>query len=184
MRSSPSLANVENTPIKLIPIQTFSYEHNTYNRMISTEENHIVEETPIKEEDSMSSDAMAREIQRLSLRLRSSTPSIVRNNTYYTMMTLTIDILVYNVTSLDQQPLKPATLHLSQVVNRVSRCHYVLRRYVREAEKCSPKPNEKRPASQPLISINTSTLPSQESKLMVYRRGVYIDKDHFFLFGK
>jgi len=117
-------ANVENTPIKLIPIQTFST--NVVDRTkTSVDENFIVEETPMKEETPSSNELLAREIQRLSLRLRSSTP-------------------LYNVPVMfESQTNKPATLHLSQVVNRVSRCHYVLRRYVREAEKYCPKPEEK-----------------------------------------
>ena len=43
-----------------------------------TEENQAIEETPVKEDDyagdTSASETMAREIQRLSLRLRSSTP--------------------------------------------------------------------------------------------------------------
>lgn len=39
-----------------------------------TEENEVIEETPIKESELCPTDFMAREIQRLSLRLRSSTP--------------------------------------------------------------------------------------------------------------
>lgn len=74
---------------------------------------------------------------------------------------------MYNVPVLDHQPVKPATLHLSQVVNRVSRCHYVLRRYVREAEKFSPKPIDKRPASQPVniatLTTTSTSIQSQES---------------------
>ncbi len=60
---------------------------------------------------------------------------------------------MYNASVLDNQPSKPATLHLSQVVNRVSRCNYVLRRFVREAQKYSPKPDEIRSSSsQPFSS--------------------------------
>lgn len=63
----------------------------------------------------------------------------------------------------ESQTSKPATLHLSQVVNRVSRCHYVLRRYVREAEKYCPKPEEK-----PTTTVSTGKTillnPSHESK--------------------
>ncbi len=70
---------------------------------------------------------------------------------------------MYNVPVLDTQPSKPATLHLSQVVNRVSRCNYVLRRFVREAQKYSPKPDEIRPASQPILSKPFSSLQSHES---------------------
>ncbi len=47
---------------------------------------------------------------------------------------------MYDIPVYDNQSTKPATLHLSQVVNRVSRCNYVLRRFVREAQKYSPKP--------------------------------------------
>lgn len=146
--SSPSLANVENTPIKIIPIQTINYECNRSNHIPSNEEKRIVEETPVKEEDN-TSDTMAREIQRLSLRMRSSNP-------------------MYNVPVLDHQPVKPATLHLSQVVNRVSRCHYVLRRYVREAEKFSPKPIDKRPASQP---VNIATLTTTSTSIQSQEKG-------------
>jgi hypothetical protein len=62
---------------------------------------------------------------------------------------------VYNVSVLDNQPSKPATLHLSQVVNRVSRCNYVLRRFVREAQKYSPKPDDLRPISKPFSSLQS-----------------------------
>ena len=51
--------------MKIIPI----YDCNR-----SSEENEVIEETPIKESELCPSDLMAREIQRLSLRLRSSTP--------------------------------------------------------------------------------------------------------------
>ncbi len=75
-------------------------------------------------------------------------------------------ISVYNVPVLDNQPSKPATLHLSQVVNRVSRCNYVLRRFVREAQKFSPKPDEIRSASQPILSKPFSSFQSNESKFI------------------
>jgi hypothetical protein len=70
---------------------------------------------------------------------------------------------VYNVPVLDNQASKPATLHLSQVVNRVSRCNYVLRRFVREAQKYSPKPDEIRSASQVILPKPFSSLQSHES---------------------
>jgi hypothetical protein len=70
---------------------------------------------------------------------------------------------VYNVPVLDNQPSKPATLHLSQVVNRVSRCNYVLRRFVREAQKYSPKSDEIRSVSQPISSKTFSSSQSHES---------------------
>lgn len=70
---------------------------------------------------------------------------------------------MYNVPVVESQPNKPTTLHLSQVVNRVSRCNYVLRRFVREAEKYSPKPDEIRSSSQPVISQTLSSLQSHES---------------------
>jgi hypothetical protein len=65
---------VENTPVKIIPIKKLSFDFDTSNTILSTEQNEIVEETPVKEDDMLPSDIMAREIQRLSLRLRSSTP--------------------------------------------------------------------------------------------------------------
>jgi len=62
--SSPSLANVENTPVK----KSLSTEK-------TKENNEAIEDTPIKDDSDVStSDMMAREIQRLSLRLRSSNP--------------------------------------------------------------------------------------------------------------
>ncbi len=71
---------------------------------------------------------------------------------------------MYNVPVLDNQSTKPTTLHLSQVVNRVSRCNYVLRRFVREAQKYSPKPDEIRSASKPLLLLKPPTsLHSHES---------------------
>ncbi len=63
---------------------------------------------------------------------------------------------MYDIPVYDNQSIKPATLHLSQVVNRVSRCNYVLRRFVREAQKYSPKSNEL--LTKPILSI-----PSHES---------------------
>ncbi len=62
---------------------------------------------------------------------------------------------MYTVPVLDNQPSKPATLHLSQVVNRVSRCNHVLRRFVREAQKYSPKPDEIRPIAKPFSSLQS-----------------------------
>ncbi|UJR32207.1 hypothetical protein I4U23_019672 [Adineta vaga] len=94
--TSSSLANVENTPMKKLSSEL--------NKSSTTQE--IIEETPIKNDDVentiVSSDKMMRDIQRLSLRLRS-----------------TIPLLDIHVSS--SQSTKPATLHLSQVVNRVSR---------------------------------------------------------------
>jgi hypothetical protein len=70
---------VENTPVKIIPIKKLSFDFDTSSTVSSLqEEKEAIEETPIKEEengnDMLQSDIMAREIQRLSLRLRSSTP--------------------------------------------------------------------------------------------------------------
>lgn len=74
-------------------------------------------------------------------------------------------LVVYNVPVGENQSSKPVTLHLSQVVNRVSRCNYVLRRFVREAQKYSPKQLEdKRPASQPIQSKTFLSSQSHESK--------------------
>jgi hypothetical protein len=71
------LANVENTPVKIIPIKKLSFDFDTLSQETS-EENEVIEETPIKEDengnDILQADIMAREIQRLSVRLRSSTP--------------------------------------------------------------------------------------------------------------
>lgn len=77
---SSSLGNVENTPVKIIPTKKLSFDLDTSGTMsIShemTEDYESVEETPVKEENDgnemLPSDIMAREIQRLSLRLRSS----------------------------------------------------------------------------------------------------------------
>jgi hypothetical protein len=184
--SSPSLANVENTPVKIIPIQKLSYEFNPSNRMASsrttTEDNLAIEETPVKEDDyagdTSASETMAREIQRLSLRLRSSTPRKFGRPALSSIDKLFSGLLaVYNVPVLENPASRPATLHLSQVVNRVSRCHYVLRRYVREAEKYSPKPEEKRPASQPIFSKMNSLSQSHESEC--HRREETSSKDCF-----
>ena len=71
---------------------------------------------------------------------------------------------MYNVPGVENQSSKPVTLHLSQVVNRVSRCNYVLRRFVREAQKFSPKLEEKRPASQPIQSKTFISSESHDSK--------------------
>ncbi|CAF3561764.1 unnamed protein product [Rotaria sp. Silwood1] len=155
-----SLANVENTPVKIIPIQKLSFDFDTSSTISSSQvtiqDNEFVEETPIKEDDDgndmLPSDIMAREIQRLSLRLRSSTS-------------------MYNVPVLENQPSKPVTLHLSQVVNRVSRCNYVLRRFVREAQKYSPKLDEIRSASQPILSKAFSSSQSYEKG----RRRLFVD---------
>ncbi|CAF1229385.1 unnamed protein product [Rotaria sp. Silwood1] len=155
-----SLANVENTPVKIIPIKKLSFDFDTSSTISSSQvtiqDNEFVEETPIKEDDDgndmLPSDIMAREIQRLSLRLRSSTS-------------------MYNVPVLENQPSKPVTLHLSQVVNRVSRCNYVLRRFVREAQKYSPKLDEIRSASQPILSKAFTSSQSYEKG----RRRLFVD---------
>ena len=71
------MANVENTPVKIIPIKKLSFDFDTLSQETS-EENDVIEETPVKEDengnDILQADIMAREIQRLSVRLRSSTP--------------------------------------------------------------------------------------------------------------
>ena len=80
-------------------------------------------------------------------------------------------VSVYNVPVLfDSQTSKPATLHLSQVVNRVSRCHYVLRRYVREAEKYAPKPEEKPVSTSKTLLSNPSHESKQRSSLDMVER--------------
>ncbi|CAF1688049.1 unnamed protein product, partial [Adineta ricciae] len=150
--NSPSIANVENTPVKIIPIKKLSFDFNASDTNSTVQERtnntrEVIEETPVKEDenpnDILPSDMMAREIQRLSVRLRSATP-------------------LYNVPVIDNQSSKPTTLHLSQVVNRVSRCNYVLRRFVREAQKYSPKPDEIRPSSQPIPSRPFTSIQSHE----------------------
>jgi hypothetical protein len=156
---------VENTPVKTIPIKKISFDYDRSSAVALTEENEVIEETPIKENELLPSDIMAREIQRLSLRLRSSTP----RKRFFIHQKVIVHCLisVYNVPVLDNQPSKPATLHLSQVVNRVSRCNYVLRRFVREAQKFSPKLDEiHRPASQPIPSKPFSTFQSHDSKFI------------------
>jgi len=60
--------------VKIIPIKKLSFDFDTSNTISSTEQNEVIEETPVKEDDMLPSDIMAREIQRLSLRLRSATP--------------------------------------------------------------------------------------------------------------
>lgn len=82
-------------------------------------------------------------------------------------------LIVYNVPVIDNQSSKPTTLHLSQVVNRVSRCNYVLRRFVREAQKYSPKPDEIRPSSQPIPSRPFTSIQSHESILIKYEQQVH-----------
>jgi hypothetical protein len=62
---------------------------------------------------------------------------------------------VYDIPVYDNQATKPTILHLSQVVNRVSRCNYVLRRFVREAQKYSPKSNELQLVSKPTLSLQS-----------------------------
>jgi len=128
--TSSSLANVENTPMK----------KTSNTSIITSSSQEIIEETPIKEEDieneNISSDKMVRDIQRLTHRLRSSIP-------------------LYDIPVYDNQSTKPTTLHLSQVVNRVSRCNYVLRRFVREAQKYSPKSNEVQLVAKPALSLQS-----------------------------
>jgi hypothetical protein len=73
---------VENTPVKIIPIKKLSFDFDPSNTVSSSQEiigeHEVIEETPVKEDDNgndmLPADIMAREIQRLSLRLRSSTP--------------------------------------------------------------------------------------------------------------
>ena len=81
--SSPSVANVENTPVKIIPIKKLSFDFNASDTNSTVQERtnntrEVIEETPVKEDenpnDILPSDMMAREIQRLSVRLRSATP--------------------------------------------------------------------------------------------------------------
>ena len=75
--------------MKLIPIQRSTYEFDSSSMTSSSQEtideNHVVEETPVKEDehayDILPSEAMSREIQRLSLRLRSSTSRESRAHT-------------------------------------------------------------------------------------------------------
>ena len=87
---------------------------------------------------------------------------------------------MYNVPVLDNQPSRPATLHLSQVVNRVSRCNYVLRRFVREAQKFSPKLNEiHRPASQPIPSKPYSSFQSHDSKICFLKEIIHQNSKYF-----
>lgn len=171
LRSS-TLANVENTPVK---------------KLLSTEKprdsSEAIEETPIKDDTDLStSDMMAREIQRLSLRLRSSNPRT--NIEHKPFIQSIIDfILVYNVPVVDNQSSKPTALHLSQVVNRVSRCNYVLRRFVREAQKYHSQTDEIRSASQPVVSLSQSSdsncvhLSFQRNKCLISegRRRLFID---------
>lgn len=130
--------NVENTPMKKISSKS------TTNQIESKSNDHIIEDTPVKqlvdiELDNQTSDKMTRDIQRLAVRLRSTIP-------------------LYDIPVSDSQSSKPTTLHLSQVVNRVSRCNYVLRRFVREAEKYSIKPT-------------TQSVPSQDKG----RRRLFVD---------
>ncbi len=164
--------------MKIIPIKKLSFDFEPSSTVSLTEENEVIEETPIKENDLLPSDIMAREIQRLSLRLRSSTPCKKMFFFFREILLINRLISVYNVPVLDNQPSKPATLHLSQVVNRVSRCNYVLRRFVREAQKFSPKPDEIRSASQPILSKPFSSFQSNESKFIENHE---LDKKNIFL---
>ncbi len=73
--------------MKIIPIKKLSFDFDPSSKISSSqeivEENEVVEETPIKEDDNgndiLPLDVMTREIQRLSLRLRSSTPCKIRS---------------------------------------------------------------------------------------------------------
>ena len=62
---------------------------------------------------------------------------------------------MYHIPIQDTQANKPTTLHLSQVVNRVSRCNYVLRRYVRQAQESSPKTTLSVPPHESNIILRT-----------------------------
>lgn len=104
----------------------------------STQE--IIEETPVKDEGNENeSDKMTRDIQRLAVRLRSSHPRQFLCRSPPSFGSLFSSSLVYHIPIQETQANKPTTLHLSQVVNRVSRCNYVLRRFVRQAQESSPK---------------------------------------------
>ncbi|CAF2573264.1 unnamed protein product [Rotaria sp. Silwood2] len=131
--TSSSLTNVENTPMKEI-----SYEFDRSNKTFLSKE--IIEETPVKEEDieneTMSSDRMARDIQRLAHRLRSSIP-------------------LYDISIYENQSTKPTTVHLSQIVNRVTRCNYVLRHFVNEAQKYLSNSNETQLTSKSILSLQS-----------------------------
>ncbi|CAF1072824.1 unnamed protein product [Adineta ricciae] len=124
--ASSSLANVENTPMKK---SSSKFE-------TPTTKQEVIEETPVKDDDveteNMPSDKMMRDIQRLSVRLRSTIP-------------------LFDIPVTISHTMKPATLHLSQVANRVSRCNYVLRHFVREAQKYSPKLTEIQVANEPAL---------------------------------
>ena len=75
---------MENTPVKIIPIKKLSFDFDGSSTASLPQHNEIIEETPVKEDDIgndvLSADVMAREIQRLSLRLRSSTPCKISCN--------------------------------------------------------------------------------------------------------
>lgn len=148
--------------MKIVPTKKLSFDFESSTQE-NPEEYEVIEETPVKEDEILSSDIMAREIQRLSLRLRSSTPckNFIQIISFFFEFHFFF-VQVYDVPVLDNQSSKPATLHLSQVVNRVSRCNYVLRRYVREAQKYSPKQEEIRPITKPF-----SSLQSHESILII-----------------
>jgi len=135
--------NVENTPMKKLSSKS------SVNKIESkSNDDHVIEETPVKEPDleldNKTSEKMTRDIQRLAVRLRSTIP-------------------LYDIPVSDSQSSKPTTLHLSQVVNRVSRCNYVLRHFVRQAEKYSSKPTT--------IITTTQSVPSQDKG----RRRLFVD---------
>lgn len=139
----------------------------------STEE--IIEETPVKDEgnenETISSEKMTRDIQRLAHRLRSSLPC----KYFLSLLKLVIQLIsllsVYHLPIHETQANKPTTLHLSQVVNRVSRCNYVLRRFVRQAQQCSPK-------------ATTLSLPPHESNIILCTQKKRIVLNIYLLEGR
>lgn len=64
---------------------------------------------------------------------------------------------MYDKPIFNNQSTRTTALHLSQVANRVSRCNYVLRHFVKEAQKYSIKSNEAQ-------SKSTVSTQSHESK--------------------
>lgn len=112
----------------------------------------VIEETPVKDDDveteNMPSDKMMRDIQRLSVRLRSTIPCTIDFHLANPTQTF-LFISVFDIPVTINHTAKPATLHLSQVANRVSRCNYVLRHFVREAQKYSPKLTEIQVINEP-----------------------------------
>ncbi|CAF0831844.1 unnamed protein product [Adineta ricciae] len=142
--ASSSLANVENTPMKK---SSSKFE-------TPTTKQEVIEETPVKDDDveteNMPSDKMMRDIQRLSVRLRSTIPCAI-DILVANRIQILLFILVFDIPVTISHTMKPATLHLSQVANRVSRCNYVLRHFVREAQKYSPKLTEIQVANEPAL---------------------------------